>query len=93
MPLSRILVGANQSMSDQPNIVVVLVDGVRRDALGFTGDANVRTPNLDATAFIGKWHLYGHFGVTGTHTRMQAALTSIPQRFRRLAATHWSKTI
>lgn len=130
-------------MSDQPNIVVVLVDGVRRDALGFMGDANVRTPNLDAmarqgitftaasstspnsvpssfsfltgeyahsrtvpaagyrlspaehtigeamaaegyaTAYIGKWHLYGHCGVTGTHTRMQAALTPIPPRFRR----------
>ncbi|MHA1565273.1 MAG: sulfatase-like hydrolase/transferase [Alphaproteobacteria bacterium] len=130
-------------MSQQPNIIIVLVDRVRRDALGFMGDANVRTPNLDAmarqgifftaasstspnsvpfrfsfmtgeyahsrnvpalgyrlspaeytigeamaaqgyaTAYVGKWHLYGQYGVTGTQTAMQAALTPVPARSRR----------
>ncbi|MSU90766.1 sulfatase-like hydrolase/transferase [Rhodobacteraceae bacterium 2CG4] len=34
----------------RPDIVVVLVDQMRRDALGFCGDPNVRTPVLDRMA-------------------------------------------
>ncbi|MHA3980815.1 sulfatase-like hydrolase/transferase [Halovulum sp. GXIMD14794] len=34
----------------RPDIIVVLVDQMRRDALGFYGDQNVRTPVLDGMA-------------------------------------------
>ncbi|WP_116597188.1 sulfatase-like hydrolase/transferase [Primorskyibacter marinus] len=36
-----------------PNIVVVLVDQLRRDALGFYGDSNLRTPVIDRMAAEG----------------------------------------
>jgi len=39
--------------SDRPNVVVVLCDQMRRQAMGCTGDPNVETPNLDAMAADG----------------------------------------
>ncbi|MCY0150381.1 sulfatase [Hoeflea sp. G2-23] len=128
---------------NQPNIIVVLVDQMRRDALSCAGDPNVRTPNLDrlasrgvrftsacstfpacvpfrfsmvtgeyahsrnvpalgyrlspaehtlgdalksqgyATAYIGKWHLYSAYGVSGGLTLSQASRTPIPASHRR----------
>ncbi|WP_306119092.1 MULTISPECIES: sulfatase-like hydrolase/transferase [unclassified Roseitalea] len=38
---------------ERPDIVVVLTDQMRRDALGFYGDPNLRTPTLDAMAHEG----------------------------------------
>jgi len=127
----------------QPNIVVVLVDQMRRDALSCAGDANLRTPYLDAlavrgtrftaacstfpacvpfrfsmltgqyahtrnvpalgyrmspaertlgeavseqglaTAYIGKWHLYSAYGVSGGQDLSQAARTPVPASHRR----------
>lgn len=135
-------------MPEQPNIIVVLADRLCRHALGFMGDPNVRTPNIDsmarhgvaftaasstspnsvpfrfsfmtgehahsrnvpalgyrlspaertigeamagqgyATAFIGKWHLYGYCGVVGTQTREEAGATPVPSGFRR-GFEHW----
>lgn len=128
---------------DQPNIVVVLVDQMRRDALSCAGDANLRTPHIDvlaargtrftaasstfpacvpfrfsmltgqyahsrnvpalgyrlspaertlgeaiaaqgfATAYIGKWHLYSAYGVSGGLNLSQAARTPVPASHRR----------
>ncbi len=127
----------------QPNIVVVLVDQLRRDALGFAGDPNLRTPNIDRlardgvsfsaacstfpacvpfrfslmtgeyahsrnvpalgyrlspsektlaeavgdqgyrTAYVGKWHLYSAYGVSGGLSLPQACRTPIPPSHRR----------
>jgi arylsulfatase A-like enzyme len=127
----------------QPNIVVVLVDQMRRDAMSCAGDPNVRTPNLDrmalngirftsacstfpacvpfrfsmmtgeyahsrnvpalgfrlspaertlgeaikaagyATAYVGKWHLYSAYGVSGGLSLSQACRTPIPASHRR----------
>ena len=127
----------------QPNIIVVLVDQLRRDALGFAGDPNVRTPHVDrmaadgitfnaacstfpacvpfrfslltgeyahsrnvpalgyrlspaerllgeavggqgyATAYIGKWHLYSAYGVSGGLNLSQACRTPVPASHRR----------
>ena len=36
--------------ADRPNIIVILSDQLRRDALGAYGDRNVRTPHIDALA-------------------------------------------
>ncbi len=36
--------------TDAPNILVILSDQLRRDALGVYGDPNVRTPHIDALA-------------------------------------------
>ncbi len=132
----------------QPNIVVVLVDQMRRDAMSCAGDPNVRTPNLDrmarngvrftsacstfpacvpfrfsmltgeyahsrnvpalgfrlspaertlgdamkaegyATAYIGKWHLYSAYGVSGGLNLSQACRTPIPASHRR-GFDHW----
>ena len=132
----------------RPNIVVVLVDQMRRDAMSGAGDPNVRTPNLDrlsaegvtfdnavstfpacvpfrfslvtgeyahsrnvpalgyrlspaertlgeavqaegyATAYIGKWHLYSAYGVSGGLTLSQACRTPIPASHRR-GWDHW----
>jgi arylsulfatase A-like enzyme len=132
----------------RPNIVVVLVDQMRRDAMGWAGDENVRTPNLDlmaqrglrfsaacssfpacvpfrfsfmtgeyahsrnvpalghrlspaertlgealkeqgyATAYIGKWHLYSAYGVSGGLTLSQACRMPIPATHRR-GFDHW----
>ena len=36
--------------SDRPNIIVILSDQLRRDALGVYGDPNVATPNIDRLA-------------------------------------------
>jgi len=126
-----------------PNIVVVLVDQMRRDALSCAGDANLRTPHIDAlaargirftaanstfpacvpfrfsmltgqyahtrnvpalgyrlspaertlgeaigaqgyaTAYIGKWHLYSAYGVSGGLSLSQAARTPVPASHRR----------
>lgn len=130
-------------MTERPNIVVVLVDQLRRDALSCRGDPNVRTPNIDelarrgvsfdaacssypacvpfrfsmmtgeyahtrgvlaighrlspaertlgeavrdqgyATAYIGKWHLYSGYGLTGGMTLSQACRTPVPASHRR----------
>ncbi len=132
----------------RPNIVVVLVDQMRRDAMSGAGDVNVRTPNLDrllaggvnfanavstfpacvpfrfslmtgeyahsrnvpalgyrlspaertlgetvgaqgyATAYIGKWHLYSAYGVSGGLTLSQACRVPIPASHRR-GWDHW----
>jgi arylsulfatase A-like enzyme len=40
-------------MPDRPNIVVVLCDQMRRDAMSCAGDPNVATPNLDGLAADG----------------------------------------
>ncbi len=134
--------GMGASM-DQPNIIVVLVDQMRRDAMSCAGDPNVRTPNLDrmaangvrftsacstfpacvpfrfslitgeyahsrnvpalgyrlspaertlgdaikgqgyATAYIGKWHLYSAYGVSGGLNLSQASRTPVPASHRR----------
>ena len=43
--------------SSQRNLVVVLCDQLRRDALGCYGDQNVQTPHIDALAARGvKFH-------------------------------------
>jgi len=39
--------------ASRPNVIVVLADQLRRDALSFMGDPNVRTPNIDAMAAEG----------------------------------------
>ena len=127
----------------RPNIVVVLVDQMRRDAMSCAGDPNVRTPHLDRlardgisfsaasstfpacvpfrfslmtgkyahtrnvpalgyrmspaertlgeamqdigyhTAYVGKWHLYSAYGVSGGLTLSQAARTPVPASHRR----------
>ncbi|MCG6901919.1 MAG: sulfatase-like hydrolase/transferase [Rhodobacter sp.] len=127
----------------RPNIVVVLADQMRRDALSCAGDANLRTPHIDAlaargirftaanstfpacvpfrfsmltgqyahsrnvpalgyrlspaertlgeaiaaqgyaTAYIGKWHLYSAYGVSGGLSLSQAARTPVPASHRR----------
>lgn len=127
----------------QPNIVMVLVDQMRRNAMGCAGDPNVRTPHLDAlagdgirftaasatfpacvpfrfslmtgkyahtrnvpglgyrlspaertlgeamqaqgyaTAYIGKWHLYSAYGVSGGLSLSQACRVPIPASHRR----------
>lgn len=37
-------------MNNKPNVIWVLTDQMRASAMGFMGDANVRTPNLDNMA-------------------------------------------
>ena len=131
-----------------PNVVVVLADQMRRDALSCAGNANLRTPHLDrlaqrgvrftaacatfpacvpfrfslltgeyahsrnvpalgyrlspaertlgdaleaaglATAYIGKWHLYSAYGVSGGMNLSQASRTPIPASHRR-GFDHW----
>lgn len=126
-----------------PNIVIVLVDQMRRNAMSGAGDINVCTPHLDkmmnegvtftnamstypacvpfrftlmtgkyahsrnvpglgfrlspaertlgeairaqgyATAYIGKWHLYSAYGVSGGLSLSQACRTPIPRTHRR----------
>jgi arylsulfatase A-like enzyme len=39
-----------QRPSEKPNVLVILADQLRRDALGIYGDTNVATPNLDRLA-------------------------------------------
>lgn len=133
---------------NQPNIIVVLVDQMRRDAMSCAGDPNVRTPHLDAlaangvrftsacstfpacvpfrfsmitgeyahsrnvpalgyrlspaertlgdaikaqgyaTAYIGKWHLYSAYGVSGGLDLSQASRTPVPASHRR-GFDHW----
>jgi arylsulfatase A-like enzyme len=135
-------------MDRKPNIVVVLVDQMRRDAMGCAGDPNLATPHLDAlaargtrltaasssypacvpfrfslmtgafahsrnvpalgyrlspaertlgeamqaagmaTAYVGKWHLYSAYGVSGGMTLAQAARVPVPATHRRGFA-HW----
>jgi arylsulfatase A-like enzyme len=36
--------------TDQPNIIFVLTDDQRQDAMGCVGDALVHTPNIDSLA-------------------------------------------
>ena len=40
----------NERNSDQPNVLLVVVDALRRDTLGCYGDARVKTPNIDKLA-------------------------------------------
>ncbi|MCL4188018.1 MAG: sulfatase-like hydrolase/transferase [Rhodobacteraceae bacterium] len=130
------------------NLILVLVDQMRRDAMSCAGDPNVDTPHLDAlaargtrftqasssypacvpfrfslltgqhahsrnvpalgyrlspaertlgeavagcghaTAWIGKWHLYSAYGVSGGLTLSQAARTPVPAGHRR-GFDHW----
>ena len=41
-------------MADRPNVLFILADQWRRQALGCNGDASVRTPNLDRLAGISR---------------------------------------
>jgi len=43
----------NERNADQPNVLLVVVDALRRDTLGCYGDARVKTPNLDRMAAEG----------------------------------------
>lgn len=40
-------------MKEKPNILIIITDQLRRDALGVYGDANINTPNIDALAESG----------------------------------------
>ena len=40
----------NERNADQPSVLLVVVDALRRDTLGCYGDARVKTPNLDRLA-------------------------------------------
>jgi arylsulfatase A-like enzyme len=42
-------------MPDRPNVLVVLCDQLRRSAVGYAGDPNVETPNIDRLAERGVW--------------------------------------
>lgn len=137
-----------QAERARPNIIVILTDQMRRDALSCAGDPNVATPNLDRlaaqgvrftnacstfpacvpfrfslmtgeyahtrnvpalgyrlspaertlgdaikgqgydTAYIGKWHLYSAYGVSGGMTLSQAARSPVPRSHRR-GFDHW----
>jgi arylsulfatase A-like enzyme len=43
----------NERNADQPNVLLVVVDALRRDTLGCYGDARVKTPNIDRLAAEG----------------------------------------
>ncbi len=43
----------NERNADQPNVLLVVVDALRRDTLGCYGDTRVKTPNLDRLAAEG----------------------------------------
>lgn len=43
-----------------PDVVLVTVDTLRYDALGFAGNRRVRTPNLDRIAGEGRWFSQAH---------------------------------
>ncbi len=47
---TAILPTTGARMPDRPNVLLVLVDELRHQALGSTGDPNARTPALDALA-------------------------------------------
>ncbi len=40
-------------MTEKPNILIILADQLRRDALSVYGDQNIKTPNIDALAANG----------------------------------------
>ncbi len=40
----------NRASTDKPNIIIVLADQWRAQAVGYAGNTNVKTPNLDALA-------------------------------------------
>ncbi len=46
--------------STPPDVVLVTVDTLRYDALGFTGNRRVKTPNLDRLAEEGRWFSQAH---------------------------------
>lgn len=48
LPFGEILAGNDQKKS--PNVVFVFADQLREQALGYTGDPNVMTPNIDRLA-------------------------------------------
>ncbi|MGH9442468.1 MAG: sulfatase-like hydrolase/transferase [Thermoanaerobaculia bacterium] len=43
-----------------PDVVLITVDTLRYDALGFTGNRRVKTPNLDRLAGEGRWFSQAH---------------------------------
>jgi hypothetical protein len=42
--------GATSPIQKRPNIIVIVADDLRWDALGFAGNRIVQTPNLDRLA-------------------------------------------
>ena len=44
---------AQQQVQQEPNIVLISVDGLRADRMGVYGNANSPTPNMDALAAQG----------------------------------------
>ena len=129
-------------MTGFPNVVLILADQLRRQALGCYGDPNIDTPHIDLlaaggarftaasstypvcvpyrftlqtgeyghsrfipsiewrmspaertladelndagfdTAWFGKWHLYGNFGVYPGHSVVKTSRTPVPRRFQ-----------
>ncbi|QGQ96570.1 DUF4976 domain-containing protein [Paenibacillus psychroresistens] len=54
-------------MKNQPNILIIMVDQLRYDCLGFSSMAPVITPHIDALASEGMWFnsAYNHIPVCG----------------------------
>ncbi len=46
--------------SARPDVVLITIDTLRFDALGFSGNKRVRTPNLDRLAGEGRWFSEAH---------------------------------
>ena len=51
--LSGLVLGSNNTPPERPNIIFILTDDQRWDALGCMGNPHLRTPNLDRLAAEG----------------------------------------
>ena len=70
--------------SSRPNILVLMTDQQRFDAMGCAGNAKIRTPNLDALTASGV-----RFGQAVTPTPVCVAARMSFMTGHRVARTHW----
>jgi len=62
----------------QPNIVLLISDDHRWDGLGFAGNPNLKTPNLDRMAREGQWYREATIQTSTCSASRAAILTGLP---------------
>ncbi len=67
-------------MNQQPNIIVIMCDQLRWDALGYTGNKVVHTPNIDQLAHTGVTFSNAYSAVPSCIASRAALLTGMSQK-------------
>lgn len=82
---------AQASVSERPNLVFLISDDHRWDALGIAGNPKVRTPNLDRMAQEGQWYRNFTIQISTCSASRAALLTGLPPYRNGWYSNEWQR--